>query len=234
MTVFLSRFSILSLLFPPKCPVCRERREKNQALCPKCLSEYQKEKHRPCKRCGKKSCRCACTPPADPSCAFTYLSVFHYDEKSPGGRMLLKLKDKKSPQITAFLAKDMANSLQNGCILRSDALVTFAPRSPDAVLDKGTDQAQELSRALADLCALEQACTLKNLGGKRQKTLSAKQRLQNANARFALSKSCPDLQGRQVILIDDILTSGATLSVCAQILKSKGAAQIVCLTAGRR
>ncbi len=227
-------FSLLSLLFPPKCPVCRTRLEKGEVLCPKCLSEYQKEKYRPCKRCGKKSCRCSCRPHAASSDAFTFLSVFHYDEKSPGGRMILKLKDRKDPKIAAFLAGDMAKSLENGCILRNDALVTFAPRSPKAVLETGTDQARELSKALADFCTLEHACTLKNEGGAGQKTLSAGERLQNANARFALAKNCPNLQGRQVILVDDILTSGATLSVCARLLSEGGAAQVICLAAGRR
>lgn len=227
-------FSLLSLLFPPKCPVCRTRLEKDEVLCPKCLSEYQKEKYRPCKRCGKKSCRCSCRPAVSTPDAFAYLSVFRYDEKSPGGRMILKLKDRKDQRIAAFLAKDLEKSLQNGCILRSDALITHVPRDPDAILEKGTDQARELADALARHCSLERAVCLKSKGGKKQKTLSSKERLENARGRYTLSERCPDLQGRQVILVDDILTGGSTLTVCAELLKSKGASSVVCLAAGRR
>ncbi len=226
--------SILSLLFPPKCPVCRSRTKKEEVLCVKCLSEYQKEKYRPCRRCGKKSCRCTCRPTVSTPDAFGYLSVFHYDEKSPGGRLILKLKDREDQRIAAFLARDMAKSLQNGCILRSDALVTFVPRNPSAALKQGTDQARALSQALADFCSLEQAACLKNKGSKSQKTLSAKERLENARSCYTLSKNCPDLTGRQVVLVDDIVTGGATLTVCAELLKSRGASTVICLTAGRR
>ena len=146
--------------------------------------------------------------------------------------MLLKMKEKRSPEIAAFLARDLENSLQNGCILKSDALITHVPRDPAALLEKGTDQAREL--ALARHCSLQHAVCLQNAGGKKQKTLSARERLENARERFSLSAHCPDLAGKQVILVDDILTAGATLTVCAELLKSKGASSVICLAAGRR
>lgn len=148
--------------------------------------------------------------------------------------MLLKMKEKRSPEIAAFLARDLENSLQNGCILKSDALITHVPRDPAALLEKGTDQARELAQALARHCSLQHAVCLQNAGGKKQKTLSARERLENARERFSLSAHCPDLAGKQVILVDDILTAGATLTVCAELLKSKGASSVICLAAGRR
>lgn len=228
-------FSLLSLLFPPKCPVCRDKREEDRVLCTKCLSEYQKDKYRPCRRCGKRSCRCTCRPTVSTPDALQYLSVFHYDERSPGGRLILKLKDRQDKRIASFLARDMAKSLENGCILRSDALVTYVPRDPKTVLEKGTDQAKALAAALADHCTLKLVgCLERSGGGKMQKTLSAKERFENAKALYELSADCPDLKGRQVILVDDVLTGGATLSVCASLLKRGGASSVICLSAGRR
>lgn len=149
--------------------------------------------------------------------------------------MILKIKDGQSKAITALLARDMAKSLQNGCILRQDALVTYVPRSPSARLEKGTDQARELAMELGRFCTLESRSLLVCVkDGRVQKDLNVKERMTNAREIYQKGRDCPDLAGRQVILVDDVLTSGATLNACAAILREAGAGTVVCLTAGRR
>jgi predicted amidophosphoribosyltransferase len=44
----------------------------------------------------------------------------------------------------------------------------------------------------------------------------------------------PNVWGRKILLVDDILTTGATLTECARVLRECGAAEVVCLTLGRK
>ncbi|MBQ8911401.1 MAG: ComF family protein [Clostridia bacterium] len=227
--------TLFSLFFPPRCPVCKGKREEAEALCPACKRDYERDKHRPCPVCHRAANACQCRPRYESSAVFCYLSVFRYRENSPGGRMILKLKDGKSKAITALLERDMAKSLQKGCILRHDALVTFVPRSKSARLERGTDQERELARALADHCTLEcRPCLDRRSKEKAQKDLDAAGRMESAQNSYKIGKNCPDLAGRQVILVDDVLTTGATMNACAAILREAGAGTVVCLTAGRR
>lgn len=229
------KFSLLAWLFPPKCPVCKGRREQNEALCAACKKEYEREKRLPCRRCGKAASGCLCRPRYDHPSVLCYPSVFRYRENSPGGRMILTLKDRKNPQIVALVGKDMAKALQNGCIFRADALVTYVPRSKSALLEKGVDQAKELAFEVARQCGFKVGNCLVSCGkGRAQKELDAAGRALHASKNYEIGADCPELSGRQVILVDDILTTGATMNACARLLKEAGAESVVCLSAGRR
>lgn len=224
------------LIFPSKCRCCGKRIDRKDApLCTECRRSYEADKYKPCPRCKRNQCRCSCRPNAQCAAVFTYLSVFRYAEQAPGGRLILSVKDRRDKPSLQLLAHDMSVSLQRGCILREDACVTYVPRSPSAILKKGTDQALELAGRVADNCLLQCVCTLRHTSkGGEQKKLDAAARKEHADDSYALSDDCPDLSGRQVILVDDICTTGATLSACAQLIAKQGPAQIICLTAGRR
>lgn len=67
-----------------------------------------------------------------------------------------------------------------------------------------------------------------------QKGLSRSERARNVAAAFAVNpRHMQDLQGRRVLLIDDVLTSGATLNACARVLQDAGAAAVDVLTLAR-
>lgn len=223
------------LFFPEKCVYCGKMPEKEgSAFCKSCRTEYDKAKFSLCPSCHRPHCRCCCTPPCAHPDVFLYLSVIPYKEHSPGGRAILTVKNRKDRRALALLGRDMAVSLQNGCILKEDALVTYAPRNKKAVLETGTDQAKELAAIVAEQCNLPQRSLLVHAGGKgQQKERSMDMRIVSAQQSYQIIPSCPPLNGRQVIIVDDILTSGATITTCARILKNAGAGQIICLTAGR-
>ena len=228
--------SLVSLLFPPRCPCCGEKREQKEVLCKACLALYQKQKYSYCEGCGKRRCRCSCRPAVASGAVLSYLSVFRYRENSPGGRLILKIKARQDKQISRFLAQDLAGALQNGCILEQGALITYVPRRKGSVLQSGTDQAMDLALELGERVNLPVVPLLERTKQDRvaQKELSAKDRQEHARRIYLPKKDAPDLTGRQVILVDDVLTTGATMFVCAEHLKDLGARQVVCLCVGRR
>lgn len=227
---------VKELVFPEKCRFCKAKISKEEApFCQKCRKIYDSEKYRVCKGCGRYVCRCICRPKNGIPEVFTYLSVFRYKENTPGGRLILSIKDRRDNAALSLLSKDLSLTLQAGCILSADALVTYVPRRKSAVVEKGTDQAMELAKATAQYCSLSFLPTLAHSSfSAEQKTLSAAERKKSAEDSYSLLPDCPDLSNKQVILIDDIRTSGATVNSCAVLLKSAGAKQIICLTVGVR
>ena len=146
---------LISLLFPPKCPVCSQRRQRQEPLCPTCRRAYEKEKGQQCLRCKKEVSACQCRPRYENDAVFCYLSVFRYKESTAGGRMILRIKDGKNGPIVQLLAQDMAKSLRDGCILRRDALVTYVPRARDAVLKREPIKQERWPRRYLPFAALK-------------------------------------------------------------------------------
>ena len=101
-------------------------------------------------------------------------------------------------------------------------------------LDRGYNQSGYLAEALAK--RFDRTCredVLKRKGRpERQSELDEDARRENVKDTFAVTK--PDLvRGRTVLLVDDVMTTGSTLSECARELKLSGASRVWCLTLAR-
>lgn len=96
------------------------------------------------------------------------------------------------------------------------------------------NQAEELARGLASSCNLhvETEALARVVDSPTQTRLSRAERFENLKHAFIVRR--PELiRGRRVILIDDVLTSGATASFCARELRKAGAAEIAVCTVAR-
>ena len=65
-------------------------------------------------------------------------------------------------------------------------------------------------------------------GGRAQKRLNFQKRLQNAKKSYRICEDA-DVEGKTVLLVDDIVTSGASMAVGARLLRRAGAAMVVCV-----
>ena len=72
----------------------------------------------------------------------------------------------------------------------------------------------------------------RRFGGKPQKKLGEKKRLQNVKGRFELLSNV-NIEGARIILVDDVMTTGATASECVKMLRGGGASEIILLTLAR-
>ena len=111
-------------------------------------------------------------------------------------------------------------------------VVTWAPLSKKRLRQRGYDQAALLARAAAGHLNLPAVPLLaKTRHIRPQSSLSGEAAARRANVLGAYQAACPEqTAGRRVLLVDDVVTSGSTLSECARILRAAGAADVVCCT----
>lgn len=122
----------------------------------------------------------------------------------------------------------------NPAWLASDVIVPV-PMHKIKQRERGYNQAAELARRLSAHCGIpcrEDILVKKAHTVSQTKMAEAAGRIANMSA-VLVSKSGVRLEGRQVILVDDLITTGATANVCADALKKAGAVSVRVLTAGR-
>jgi predicted amidophosphoribosyltransferase len=110
----------------------------------------------------------------------------------------------------------------------SGAIVPVPP-APSRLRRRGFDPAGELAAALAERLGSPTEACLARRGGRRQVGRRRAERL-GQPPRIRATGTAP----RSVLLVDDVLTTGATLSACAQALRAAGAARVVAVTFARR
>lgn len=137
-------------------------------------------------------------------------------------QLLWKLKFDRS-QAAAI---DVANCLLTALpVINRQTLIVPVPTANRRVRARGYDQAVLIARHLAKLSGLAYGQPLARLGGKEQKGASRQQRFDQQQAALTVSRS-PRVSGRQILLVDDVVTTGATLEAAALVLRQAGAAKI--------
>ena len=111
--------------------------------------------------------------------------------------------------------------------------VTWAPVSRKRLRKRGYDQAFLLSRSACACWETEPVEMLRKIAhNPPQSGISAPEQ-RRANV-LGVYEAIPErAYGRRILLVDDILTTGATLSECARVLRENGAADVMCLTLAR-
>lgn len=113
-------------------------------------------------------------------------------------------------------------------------LVTWVPLSRKRLRERGYDQAYLLARSTAKELGLPLTPTLHKQRNTQPQSGTGDAAKRRANIAGAYRmKTGADVTGKRILLMDDIVTTGATLSECARVLGKAGAEQVVCATVAR-
>ena len=153
-------------------------------------------------------------------------ALFHYAHALPK-TLILDFKGNGYDDFREIFRPYLARAVETDLLPGDLDLVTFCPRRRSAVQTRGFDQA----RLLAVDCAALLGLPMEELLGRRpfvraQHTLSANQRRENVQDSF-LGEQC--LEGQSILLLDDVVTTGATAGEAARTLKGMGAMRVFVL-----
>jgi predicted amidophosphoribosyltransferase len=146
----------------------------------------------------------------------------------PVSRAVVVLKDGGERRYAALLAGMLARAA-HGWLEPDDVLVPV-PASPQAVRRRGFDHAVHLTRALGAETGNPVQQLLAATPGADQRTLGRTDRFVNRADAFVARRGATDLQ---VVLVDDVFTTGATLDAAARVLRAAGAPRIRALAVAR-
>ncbi len=232
--------AVLDLLLPPHCAGCGGPVEALGQLCADCFAGIAFVTEPCCTRCGLplasleaggRQRLCAACHRQSPAWGRARAALLY----EGGGRsLILRLKHGGGEDGAALLARHMARA-GAALLQRADVLVPV-PLHRWRLFRRGFNQSALLARHLAraqgtalSLDALRRIRATPSLGG-----LSAQARADAmANVIAVRPRRRGRIAGRRVLLIDDVLTSGATAAACARALLDAGAANVDVLVAAR-
>jgi ComF family protein len=234
-----ARRAALDLVFPPLCLGCRAPVGEAGALCVTCWQGIRFLDGPLCELCGTpfefdpgagtQCAACHSRPPAYDKAR----AVMHYDEASRGPILALKHGDRLD------LAPAFARWLDRGgrtLIDEADAIIPV-PLHRTRLWRRRYNQAAELARILARRSgkpALFEALIRTRATESQGAMPSAKARRRNMQGAFQVPPGHKSaIAGRNLLLVDDVLTTGATVEACARALKRAGAAKVMVLALAR-
>lgn len=215
----------MAILFPAICLGCRKNSEND--ICPECRQKIPINTSLFCAVCGlrlannKKVCH--------KDSQYLLAAATGYDNETV--RTLLKLfKFKKWSRLQKPLGEILVRYLGNLELEIENFVVAPIPLSHDRLKERGFNQAKLIAEVAADFYQLDLIEPIQRIKNTKTQSLAKnyEERARNVAGCFAVSRPEP-IQGRNIILVDDVHTSGATISEAAKILKSAGAKKIIAL-----
>jgi len=231
---------LLDLVLPPHCPGCGTRVDEQLGLfrlCRPCSVDLERLPPQGCRRCGELAAAtngsvCGSAHRALTGLAFA-MAPFRY--RGVGGALVRRLKLRADFAALDALSLSMAVALAprlSGAWRK--AVVVPVPLHRERRAARGFDQARLLAEAVAQRADLDVA---PDLLARVRRTLPQGDprvfsREQNVAGAFVVVGR-RDVRGRCVVLVDDVMTSGATARACAEQLTARGARSVALLTACR-
>lgn len=215
---------LLDLVFPRRCVVCGTD---GAPLCEACEARLERLGRPCCERCGAPTAWPVerCRECAGRRIAFARArAAVAYDDAA---KKLVGAWKERGQRALAELAAELVE----GAVPRPGAsAITFVPADHDRLLLRGHNPAQRLAVALGARWQLPVAALLRRAPGRApQKGLTLAERRRNVRGAFSPSRPAPST----VVLVDDVYTSGATVSAAATALRTGGASRIEVVTFAR-
>ena len=208
---------ILDLLFPPKCVLCEKLLEKEELdLCRICREEtleYPK---------GKRKLQFL----------DSFTSVWYYEEYPRKSILRYKFGGRRNyaPAYGRLLAMKIQREMPEGF----DCL-TWVPVSPLRKLSRGFDQGALLAQNVGKELGVPAVPLLRKIRHNRRPSGIPDAAMRRANVLGAYRvKNRFHIQGKRILLLDDVLTTGATVEECARVLLTAGAKEVHCAAMAAR
>ncbi len=221
---------LLFYISVPKCVSCGERLLiTHKSLCEKCKAEYDELMLSDCSICAKPLSKCSCSNSyLKKHYIHKVIKVFRYDSgrESAANKLIYNLKRENRDDVIDFLSDELYKSFQNSEIKLENTVITNVPRRNKSIRKYGYDHSKLLAKALAKKLGVEFVSLLVSHAKSDQKQKRGREE-RVKNAEFDYRRKTTDISGKNVIILDDIITTGASMSAAAMLIHGLGAKKII-------
>lgn len=217
----------LNQLLEQDCLLCAAS-SADDILCNACAAELARleESHCP---------RCAIPTPSGEICGHCLAKLPHFDAtlaayryEFPLDKLVQSFKYGQRLALGAYFGQQLVALSKN---IVADLIIPL-PLHPERLRARGFNQALEIARPVSKALSLpidaSSCCRIRNTPA--QTNLAWRDREKNIRGAFHCSA---DFSGKRIILVDDVMTTGASLAGCARTLKLHGAAEVTLLVVAR-
>lgn len=210
---------LLDLFFPNRCPVCDKIIMYDRILCNECSESVLKlvtEDEKLCKVCGKSG---ICN---HKNLFYTRtISAFYYTGSAKIGIYSLK---RTSKNFGYFIADKLSEKILSDNIMKNADFITAVPMSKQHLRERGYNHALVIAKEVSRKTGIP---LIENILFKNksevQHLLSPEERKENVRAYYSANLN---LEGKKIIICDDVLTTGCTMNKCAELLINMNAAEV--------
>jgi len=254
MPIFFSRSAIFHLLkdfsgalasvcFPAECRLCDQLLSdaRRLPLCGNCLESFQKIGPGSCALCGQPG---AFDPefPKDlaycPDCQqhrFAFQLARSYGlYEGPLARAIVLLKHERIEPLGAWFAQRLAEVVQKGAERLAADVIVPVPLHRQRARERGYNQVDLVGRPLAKRLRLpyRPVLLMRSRPRPEKHLLRSEERWEAVRGAFAIREG-GQVDNLRILLLDDVMTTGATLDACSRALREAGAKSVLGLTAAR-
>ena len=230
----------IDVIFPPACLLCGEEIQQSGLLCAGCFAHLVSVGQPFCVRCALPQSSAECLN-AERECLecvqhpppwHAARSAFVYEKTARD--LLLRLKYADCPEYASFAGRYMWQAGED--VLRQGALVIPVPVHKKRLMERRYNQAALLAWAVArcaKLRCLPDGLERRRVTGRLAGFTKTERQQEMEGAITVRSAYMSDMAGRDVVLVDDLLTTGATASACTKALLQAGVRSVFLLVAAR-
>ena len=236
--------ALVDLVFPPTCLACRKAVAQHDALCAGCWAELRLIERPFCERLGTPFAAdlddglgAGLVSPeaiADPPVYARARAVARYDDGGPARRLVQRLKYGDRLELASTLGRWMARA-GDELLVEADVLVPV-PLHPLRLAWRRFNQSALLANAISRACGVpvDVDALARVKRSPPQVGMTRSQRALNVQGAFrVVPERSMGVDGRAVVLVDDVLTSGATVNAAARALLRGGARRVDVLVFAR-
>ncbi len=242
-------YGLCDLVYPPNCLICKKflpRHESDtfrnftivkptEVLCLSCLNKIDYNRPPFCPKCSRhlgknfEHPRCQDCSTSNPHFDFAWAACLYHD---PLRHLIHKFKYHQKTLLSPLFSKLIISFIREYNLdIEQFDIITPIPLFPSRLRERGYNQSQLLAQTIAQTFNIN--LSLNNLirvqNTKNQTLLSKKERWTNIHKAFRI-KNLKQFSEKSILLIDDLLTTGATASEAARTIKSAGVKTVGVLT----
>ena len=220
---------LLELIYPELCPFCMcEQPMHNHLICLKCLSDLPLTNHH--------------RDPLENELAATFwgrmpvaaaASLLFFSSKGKARKLIRRIKYEGRTDIGIEAGKVMGSYLNKSEIFRRVDLIVPVPLHPQKKASRGFNQCDLLARGMSEVLGIpwEPNAVKRVRNNPSQTNLGRDHRFDNSKSLFNVENT-EIIKGKNILLIDDIITTGATLESCGMEILESGANGLYIATLG--